>query len=56
VERNPKNPAYLDSLGWAYYQSGDLSEARNWLRRALDLAPQSEDIRVHIKLASGDAL
>jgi tetratricopeptide (TPR) repeat protein len=56
VEKNPRNPAYLDSLGWAYYQGGDIAEARNWLRRALDLAPQSEEIRVHMKIAVGDSL
>jgi tetratricopeptide (TPR) repeat protein len=49
VDRKPQNPAYLDSLGWAYYKSGDIAEARTWLRRALELAPQHRDIRGHMK-------
>jgi tetratricopeptide (TPR) repeat protein len=49
VERKPQNPAYLDSLGWANYKNGDLIEARNCLRRALDLSKHPE-IREHMKV------
>jgi tetratricopeptide (TPR) repeat protein len=49
VDRKPQNPAYLDSLGWAYYKSGEIVEARTWLRRALELAPQHRDIRGHMR-------
>jgi len=54
VELKPQNAAYLDSLGWAYFKIGDVSEARSWLRRALDLAPTSEEIRGHMKTLIGD--
>ncbi len=37
VRAEPTNPAYLDSLGWAYYKSGDFANARRWLERALML-------------------
>ncbi len=54
VEKKPQNPAYLDSLGWAYFKNGELLEARTWLRRALDLAPRQTEIRNHMKVVVGD--
>jgi tetratricopeptide (TPR) repeat protein len=56
VEMKPRNPAYLDSLAWVYFQSGDIAEARAWMARAIELAPQNEDIRVHQKIVSGKVL
>jgi Flp pilus assembly protein TadD len=53
VDRKPQSAAYLDSLGWAYFKSGELVEARTWLRRALDLAPQEKTIRDHFKVVTG---
>jgi tetratricopeptide (TPR) repeat protein len=53
---NPRNPAYLDSLAWAYFQSGDIAEARVWISKAIELAPQNEDIRIHQKIVSGKVL
>lgn len=55
VDINPKNASYLDSLGWAYFKNGNSAEAVNWLRRALDLAPQQKEIRNHIKIVAGEA-
>jgi Flp pilus assembly protein TadD len=52
VEMKPQNPAYVDSLGWAYFQYGDITEARIWMRRAAELSPQNEDIRVHLKIVN----
>jgi Flp pilus assembly protein TadD len=52
VETRPQNPAYLDSLGWAYFQYGDIAEARVWMRKAAELSPQNEDIRVHLKIVN----
>ncbi|GHU03464.1 hypothetical protein FACS1894147_07460 [Spirochaetia bacterium] len=51
VDLKPNRPAYLDSLGWAYYKNGDLPEARVWLRRALNLAPKEKEIMEHIKIS-----
>ncbi|GHV67410.1 hypothetical protein AGMMS49928_04320 [Spirochaetia bacterium] len=53
VDIKPDRPAYLDSLGWAYYKNGDLPEARVWLRRALNLAPKEKEIMEHIKISEG---
>ncbi|MDR2516438.1 MAG: tetratricopeptide repeat protein [Spirochaetaceae bacterium] len=51
AERKPTNAAYLDSLGWAYYQCGDMGEARQWLRRAQEIAPHNDDIKKHMRKA-----
>jgi len=56
VDTRPQNAAYLDSLGWAYYKSGEVLEARTWLRRALDIAPDEKEIQRHLKIAEGEPL
>ena len=53
VDIKPKNPVYLDSLGWAYFKNGELLEARTWLRRALDAAPKTKEIKEHFKIVTG---
>jgi tetratricopeptide (TPR) repeat protein len=55
VDKKPQNPAYLDSLGWAYFKTGDYQEARLWLRRAKDLAPRESEIKFHMRMVVGDA-
>lgn len=49
VEASPRNAAYLDSLGWAHFRSGNAAEARSCLRRALDLAPGNREIATHLR-------
>ena len=56
VDIRPHNAAYLDSLGWAYYKSGDVKEGRTWLRRALDLAPGEAEIQKHFRIITGEQL
>ncbi|MDR0324108.1 MAG: tetratricopeptide repeat protein [Treponema sp.] len=56
VDSKPQNAAYLDSLGWAYYKSGEVVEARTWLRRAIELAPEEKEIQMHFKIVTGEAL
>ncbi|MDR1178585.1 MAG: tetratricopeptide repeat protein [Spirochaetaceae bacterium] len=53
VDKRPHNAAYLDSLGWAYYKNGEFVEARDYLRRAYELAPHQEEIRRHLKALVG---
>lgn len=45
----PGYPTYLDSLGWAYYKKGDFKKAKNYLSMAMELMPESEEIRKHYK-------
>jgi tetratricopeptide (TPR) repeat protein len=54
VDLKPQSAAYLDSLGWAYFKNGELLEARTWLRRAQELAPQEKEIRDHWRLVTGE--
>jgi len=35
ANRDPANPVYMDSLGWAYFRSGKLDEAELTIRRGL---------------------
>jgi len=56
VDSKPQSPAYLDSLGWAYYKSGEVLEARTWLRRALDIAPNEKEIQRHFQIVTGEPL
>jgi Flp pilus assembly protein TadD len=53
VDLKPNNATYLDSLGWAYYKNGDLLEARTWLRRAIEAAPEEKTIKEHLRIVSG---
>jgi tetratricopeptide (TPR) repeat protein len=55
VEKKPQNAAYLDSLGWAFFKSGDTNEARIWLRRAFELGPHQKEIKEHMKIVVGDS-
>jgi len=54
VDLRPQNPAYLDSLGWAYYKNGELLEARTWLRRAMEAAPERTEIKEHFQAVTGE--
>jgi Flp pilus assembly protein TadD len=49
VESSPRNPAYLDSLGWANYRAGDFKEARVNIRKALELSPGNKEIAGHLR-------
>jgi len=47
VDKKPDNPAYLDSLAWAYFKLGFFDEAREHIDRALAVAPGVAEIREH---------
>ncbi len=51
LEAEPANPAYLDSLGWAYYRQSRYDEAAVYLKRAAEGAPDNAVILDHL----GDA-
>lgn len=51
VAARPKNYEFLDSLGWGYFKQGRLEEARDTLRRSLELndeSPSTESRRKHL--------
>lgn len=47
LKKDPANPMYLDSLGWAYFKSKQYSNAKRYLRRAIDSLPYNQDILEH---------
>ena len=51
IELDPDNGAYIDSLGWAYYQMGRYEEARVHLERAAELVGEDAVVLEHL----GDA-
>lgn len=44
----PNNASYLDTLGWAYYRSGDLDKALTYLLKADSVVPAQGEILLHI--------
>jgi tetratricopeptide (TPR) repeat protein len=56
IDIRPKNAAYMDSLGWAYYKCGEMTEARNWLKKAIDSAPKENEILEHFRIVTGEAV
>jgi tetratricopeptide (TPR) repeat protein len=43
------NPSYLDTMGYVYLKRGQSDMAKNFLKKALNLLPDSDDIRRHVK-------
>lgn len=50
VAKSPRNPAYLDSLGWVYFKLGKKREAMEILRRAVLLDPERKTIKEHLRV------
>ena len=48
VAREPRNAAFLDSLGWAYFRMGELASAEKNLREAYRREPTDPTIEEHI--------
>ncbi|MFA6955982.1 MAG: tetratricopeptide repeat protein [Thermoanaerobaculia bacterium] len=48
VSLQPRNGAYVDSLGWAYFRLGKLELARKQLEDAATLVPRDATIRHHL--------
>ncbi len=48
VKIDPTNPSYLDSLGWAYFKMGNLTEAEKYLKLAAKYDSGSATIQEHL--------
>ncbi|HEY3172413.1 MAG TPA: tetratricopeptide repeat protein [Thermoanaerobaculia bacterium] len=48
VAREPRNGAYLDSLGWVYFRLGRLEKAGNYLSAAKEYEPDDPTIEEHL--------
>ena len=56
LELQPHNGSYLDSLGWAHFQKGDLDLAERYVRESMRTQYRSAEVREHmghIHLARG---
>lgn len=49
LQLSPEYPAYLDSMGWAYYKKGDIKKAKEYLAKAMELMPDNKEIREHFR-------
>lgn len=49
VQVDPGNYIYQDTLGWIYYKKGKESLAKATLQRALELSPENEEIKAHLR-------
>ena len=47
VDLDQSNAAYLDTLGWVYYQLEEYDAAATWLKRALDTGEASATVYEH---------
>jgi tetratricopeptide (TPR) repeat protein len=44
---DPENPSYLDSLGWAHFKRGDLTQAETYLAKAAGGLPRNSVVQDH---------
>jgi len=51
VAKEPRNAAFVDSLGWVYYKLGNIEKAIEYLRRSAYLQPADGTVRLHLGLA-----
>ena len=47
-KKEPKNGAFLDSLGWVYFRLGDLEEAEHYIEQAAQLERENAVITEHL--------
>lgn len=50
ADKFPENPAYLDSLAWAYFKSGFLTEASSSIKKARKQIPNNKTINFHAEI------
>jgi len=48
LKLEPKNPAFLDSLGWGYLKKGNLEKAKMYLLKAYQKLPNDPVINAHL--------
>jgi Tfp pilus assembly protein PilF len=48
LDDNPSDPRLLDTLGWIYCQQKNYAEAKKYLARAVDRAPQHPVLQYHL--------
>ncbi len=51
LKREPENPYYLDTVGYIHLKRGDYDKAGEYLARAIEKYPLSEEIKGHYLMA-----
>ncbi|MBU0995306.1 MAG: tetratricopeptide repeat protein [Proteobacteria bacterium] len=49
-QKQPENPTVLDTIGWAYYKLNNLTQADNYLTKALSTDPENQAINYHMAM------
>ena len=52
LEILPKNAAFLDSVGWVYYKLGMIEDSIKYLKQAMDIAGDNNEISAHYRQVS----
>ena len=59
VELEPKNPSYLDTIGWAYFKMDDLKRAKKYIRQSIEIQGDNSVVLEHfgdILMKSNDSV
>ena len=59
VELEPKNPSYLDTIGWAYFKMDDLKRAKKYIRQSIEIQDDNSVVLEHfgdILMKSNDSV
>ena len=59
VELEPKNPSYLDTIGWAYFKLDDLKRAKKYIRQSIEIQDDNSVVLEHfgdILMKSNDSV
>ena len=49
LDLSPESVACLDSVGWVYYKLGLVEEAASFLKKAIALSPENQEIQNHLQ-------
>ena len=59
IELEPKNPSYLDTIGWAYFKMDDLKRAQKYIRQSIEIQDDNSVVLEHfgdILMKSNDSV
>ncbi len=48
IDTEPKNAAYLDTVGWIYFKLGDYERARRYVRASIETGESSAEVAEHL--------
>ncbi|MBM4165590.1 MAG: tetratricopeptide repeat protein [Ignavibacteria bacterium] len=48
LEQQPKNPSYLDTMGWVYFRLGNFDEAKKYIQDAINVGDASAEVNEHM--------